>query len=608
MLGYDKVLIAASTGSSDLLHDGTMGNSSHSSCADKRSTSEGDGAEEAPVELALLPVKEEFLSISSKYPYIPGVSNEDEYVEYVNRKVGVPVKQTAFVRIISFMRFLQDMHRSEVVQFFTSEDESQVSIFGFTVMTAKQPEFNHEVKEFVGSNPYWVRLNGREAIKRPTQQVYELLRQLGIVPARRTRGPQETDEDKKDFLYSTRYQFSRAKLLRARDRLRPNGILYLQSYRLFYMRRLPWVPGIKRACKPLASGAAATDHTVRSLSDPARLEMPWHAGASSVETPAFESAALGLNGPARPGPGSAAAGPPPVCAAKRILVVGASIFMATLAIAFVLLLTEDTNSKAGSALYQQAYYTVPSQQLAFANQAKFTQLPSYVVTGAVNAPSGGAQSPPNGVVMQFPGSQVPQVDCFRPVPHEQDSVSDSPAEEEEEDQEHLTEEEKKEKAEEEKQRRLKRSLERTKERTYRINARMADLRRYVKAQAREVLRSIDVSCRILHAADVLIRCAQSQTEDIDYRISKVPGVVGPEGPRGIAGTPGKNGVNGAHGLPGEEGPQGEPGEPGPVGDPGPPGPEGLVGPEGPEGPPGPAGPRGIPGPPGPIGPQGKSRR
>uniref|UniRef100_A0A7S0HTU1 Uncharacterized protein n=1 Tax=Hanusia phi TaxID=3032 RepID=A0A7S0HTU1_9CRYP len=209
-----------------------MGNSSHSSCADKRSTSEGDGAEEAPVELALLPVKEEFLSISSKYPYIPGVSNEDEYVEYVNRKVGVPVKQTAFVRIISFMRFLQDMHRSEVVQFFTSEDESQVSIFGFTVMTAKQPEFNHEVKEFVGSNPYWVRLNGREAIKRPTQQVYELLRQLGIVPARRTRGPQETDEDKKDFLYSTRYQFSRAKLLRARDRLRPNGILYLQSYRL----------------------------------------------------------------------------------------------------------------------------------------------------------------------------------------------------------------------------------------------------------------------------------------------------------------------------------------------------------------------------------------
>ncbi|EKX45568.1 hypothetical protein GUITHDRAFT_163194 [Guillardia theta CCMP2712] len=262
---------------------------------------------------------------------------------------------------------------------------------------------------------------------------------------------------------------------------------------------------------------------------------------------------------------------------RRILVVGASIFVATLAIAFVLLITQESDTRGSSALYQQAYYTVPSQQLAFANQAKFTQLPSYVVTGAVNAPSGGAQSPPNGVVMQFPGSQ--------------DSVSDSPADEEEEEEEHLTEEEKKEKQEQEKQRRLKRSLERTKERTYRINARMADLRRYVKAQAREVLRSID-----------------SQTEDIDYRISKVPGVVGPEGPRGIAGTPGKNGVNGAHGQPGEQGPQGEPGEPGPVGDPGPPGPEGLVGPEGPEGPPGPHGPAGILGGPGPIGPQGRSRR
>ncbi len=35
-----------------------------------------------------------------------------------------------------------------------------------------------------------------------------------------------------------------------------------------------------------------------------------------------------------------------------------------------------------------------------------TQLPNYVVTGSVNTPSGGVQAPPQGVVMQFPGSQV----------------------------------------------------------------------------------------------------------------------------------------------------------------------------------------------------------
>jgi hypothetical protein len=53
----------------------------------------------------------------------------------------------------------------------------------------------------------------------------------------------------------------------------------------------------------------------------------------------------------------------------------------------------------------QAYYAQYSQ-LAQQQSARMTQLPNYVVTGSVNTPSGGVQAPPQGVVMQFPGSQV----------------------------------------------------------------------------------------------------------------------------------------------------------------------------------------------------------
>ncbi|EKX45567.1 hypothetical protein GUITHDRAFT_108440 [Guillardia theta CCMP2712] len=234
---YDKVLMAAPArvSSSSNPDSCTIFNPSHpfsvatSSSADGRAKEEGNGTTIAPPLIEILDASKRQRPI---YPYIPGASNAEDYVNYVHRKVGIHVKQTSCTRIISMMRFLQDMLAEGTVQFVTSNDESQVSVFGFTVMTATQPEFNHKVKDFISSNPYWVRLNGRETIKRPTQQVYELFRQLGIVPVRGTRGLQEKDEDKRDFLLATTYQFSRIKLIRARDRLRPNGISYLQNYRL----------------------------------------------------------------------------------------------------------------------------------------------------------------------------------------------------------------------------------------------------------------------------------------------------------------------------------------------------------------------------------------
>jgi len=256
-------------------------------------------------------------------------------------------------------------------------------------------------------------------------------------------------------------------------------------------------------------------------------------------------------------------------ARRRILLAGASGFALVLALACIVFVTEVYNESV--TLEQEYAYPMQYQQQQLAQQAQFQQLPSYSVTGAVNAPSGGTQAPPDGVVMQFPGGQ--------------DSVDDTP---EEEGEKELTKEEAAAKAQKAEQKRLKRALDRTKARSYKITSQMGTLRRWIKNQAKEVIRSV-----------------QEQTKRMEGRISEVPGVVGPQGPRGHPGTPGKNGPNGEHGSPGKPGPDGNPGPAGEPGEQGPPGPMGVVGPEGPEGPQGPRGILGPKGTKGGYGPQGK---
>jgi len=256
---------------------------------------------------------------------------------------------------------------------------------------------------------------------------------------------------------------------------------------------------------------------------------------------------------------------------RRILLAGASGFAIVLGLACVVFVAEIYNE---SVSLEQQYTYQPQYQQQQLAQAQFQQLPSYTVSGAVNAPSGGTQSPPNGVVMQFPGSQ--------------DSVDDTPEEEEEEGEKELSAEEKAAKAQKAEQKRLMRALDRTKAHSYKITSQMSQLKRWITNQAKEVIRSV-----------------QEQTKRMEGRIKEVPGVVGPQGPRGHPGQPGKNGPNGEHGSPGKPGADGPPGPAGEPGEQGPPGPVGVVGPEGPEGPQGPRGVLGPAGTKGGYGPQGK---
>jgi len=114
--------------------------------------------------------------------------------------------------------------------------------------------------------------------------------------------------------------------------------------------------------------------------------------------------------------------------------------------------------------------------------AQFQQLPEYIVNGAVAAPTA-STAPPQGVVMQFPGSQ---------------SESEDP--EAEEAKQELSAEEKAEKKEKEKQDQLRRSLRRTKDRSYDLSERMFELKRWIKLKAKELIHKVKVIC-LMRAAD-----------------------------------------------------------------------------------------------------------
>lgn len=129
--------------------------------------------------------------------------------------------------------------------------------------------------------------------------------------------------------------------------------------------------------------------------------------------------------------------------------------------------------------YDSEYNAMAQQQQLMMQQARTTQLPNYVVSGAVNAPSGGVQAPPQGVVMQFPGGQDAA-----------DNASIEPGEEDAEQE--LTAEEKAAKAEKEKQQMLERAIKRTRKNVIRAKIDMNGLRRWIKKQTKALIVSVTV--------------------------------------------------------------------------------------------------------------------
>eukprot|EP00281_Chroomonas_sp_CCMP1168_P032143 CAMPEP_0206252060 /NCGR_PEP_ID=MMETSP0047_2-20121206/22367_1 /ASSEMBLY_ACC=CAM_ASM_000192 /TAXON_ID=195065 /ORGANISM="Chroomonas mesostigmatica_cf, Strain CCMP1168" /LENGTH=244 /DNA_ID=CAMNT_0053678077 /DNA_START=9 /DNA_END=740 /DNA_ORIENTATION=- len=229
---------------------------------------------------------------------------------------------------------------------------------------------------------------------------------------------------------------------------------------------------------------------------------------------------------------------------------GGSALMALACVVLLMKVTDVPHREV--ALYADGQYAAQGQgyyQLA-QRQARTSMLPNYVVTGAVNTPTGGTQAPPQGVVMQFPGGQD-QADDGSLEPGgggAEPDVSEEALEVKEQ------------------QKRLYRSLLRTKRSVRHETASLNGLRRWVHGQAAEVVRAL-----------------QAQTRRLVKRVERQPLTAGARGARGPPGTPGKNGVNGAHGQPGPPGPEGKPGKPGPQGERGAPGPMGLTGPVGPNG-------------------------
>eukprot|EP00960_Hanusia_phi_P053225 761924-Hanusia_phi.AAC.3 len=213
-------------------------------------------------------------------------------------------------------------------------------------------------------------------------------------------------------------------------------------------------------------------------------------------------------------------------------------------------------------------YEYPVNQLYQGSApAQMQSLAKYAITGDVALPST-YPSPPQGIVLQFPGAQEAAED------DEEDDDQKLPEQAKEEEE-----------SDEDKAKRLEKELKTTRDRSEEIGEKIRELKRWIRDKTDDVVRKV-----------------QEQNTKLSEKIALVPLTPGPPGNMGIPGLPGKNGREGAPGNSSELMSEklnalssGTPGPPGPIGDPGEPGPMGPAGPAGEPGAPGTFGRRGSEG-------------
>jgi hypothetical protein len=142
----------------------------------------------------------------------------DGFRQYAEQVADVTMKSTALHRLYDLFQLI---HRADAPVEDRQMDQKPENncVLGFSQLEVKQPEFNNEIRELVKTKRLWHGLSGSRELKKPTWVVYELLRQIGVHPQKHCRGPKEHDPDPKDFVYATRYIFSKDTLHKQRHRL-----------------------------------------------------------------------------------------------------------------------------------------------------------------------------------------------------------------------------------------------------------------------------------------------------------------------------------------------------------------------------------------------------
>jgi hypothetical protein len=169
-------------------------------------------------------------------PKIPDTPSEPVYADldvfdaffhaYVHAHCKIDAKDlkpNAVARMRDLRALFTKLERKKVIRI-TQHEGGTDSIFGFSRMFVDAVDkFNDEVSRMVleDVNRCWM-TNGRRSLVKPTNTVYELLRQLGVHPVKGTRGKASADMalSLRDFMVYKEYAFSLQRLERNCSRLK----------------------------------------------------------------------------------------------------------------------------------------------------------------------------------------------------------------------------------------------------------------------------------------------------------------------------------------------------------------------------------------------------
>ena len=145
-------------------------------------------------------------------------------VELMKDKFQCDVSEKSFQNICFVKTKFEELEKAGVIKTAVSQYETEMSILGFSSFSVPCPLlFNTHCRaictEIIASRSS----KALEDLKKPTEVLNNLLRLCGIYTKAGLRGPKKTDFNKRDFLYSTGYFYSRDKQNKLRHKMMLNG-------------------------------------------------------------------------------------------------------------------------------------------------------------------------------------------------------------------------------------------------------------------------------------------------------------------------------------------------------------------------------------------------
>mmetsp|Transcript_85147 Transcript_85147/g.124584 ORF Transcript_85147/g.124584 Transcript_85147/m.124584 type:complete len:480 (-) Transcript_85147:105-1544(-) len=145
-------------------------------------------------------------------------------LELMKDKFQCDVSEKSFQNICFVKTKFEELEEAGVIKTAVSQYETEMSILGFSSFSVPCPLlFNTHCRaictEIIASRSS----KALEDLKKPTEVLNNLLRLCGIYTKAGLRGPKKTDFNKRDFLYSTGYFYSRDKQNKLRHKMMPNG-------------------------------------------------------------------------------------------------------------------------------------------------------------------------------------------------------------------------------------------------------------------------------------------------------------------------------------------------------------------------------------------------